>query len=156
MAEFIAVASQTIQPGASAVFYNAGSFYPNYIFHDDGSSIVRIATLVNPWVAWGGCCCQRMPMTVYPVAFHGNIAVPTGQTVGEISLAVVNGGEIEQATIMRSTPSAVEEFNSVGTDILVAVPAICGCGSIAIRNTSTIPILLENAVLVVDPPTVRS
>lgn len=155
MAEFIAVASQTIQPGASAVLYNANNFFPNYLFHDDGSSIVRLAVMSNPWSTWRMCCCQRMPMTVYPVAFHGNIAVPTGQTVGEISMAIVNGGEIEPATIMRSTPAAVEEFNSIGTDILVAVPAICGCGSVAIRNTSTIPVTLENAVLVVDPPTVR-
>lgn len=156
MAEFIAVADQTIQPGASAVLFNANNFFPNYMFHDDGSSIVRLGILTNPWMAWGGCCCRnRMPMTVYPVAFHGNIAVPTGQTVGEISMAIVNGGEIEQATIMRSTPAAVEEFNSIGTDILVAIPAICGCGSVAVRNTSNIPIILENAVLVIDPPTVR-
>lgn len=155
MAEFIAVADQTIQPGASAILYNANNFFPNYMFHDDGSSIVRLAALTNPWASWRNCPCMGMPMTVYPVAFHGNIAVPTGETVGEISMAIVNGGEIEQATIMRSTPAAVEEFNSIGTDILVAVPAICGCGSIAVRNTSNIPIILENAVLVVDPPTVR-
>jgi hypothetical protein len=87
----------------------------------------------------------------YEVAFHANIAVPTGGTAGEpISLALAIDGEIDPSSIMTITPAAVEEFSNVGADIIVAVPSICRCGSVSVRNISDQAIEVQNANIVFD------
>jgi hypothetical protein len=44
----------------------------------------------------------------FKVTFGGNIAIPTGGTVGPISLAIAIDGEAVPATTMIVTPAAVE------------------------------------------------
>lgn len=92
-----------------------------------------------------------MPMAMYTVEFHGNIAIPEGGTVGEIQLAVAIDGEIDPSSIMKVTPAAVEQYSNVGAAIIVAVPAICRCSSVSIRNTSTQAINVTNANLIIVP-----
>lgn len=155
MAEYSANAVQTVAVGAPVLFTE--SPLPcdrGFIFHREGSGVFRLASpshmsACQNW-GWGGCCCQ-MPEAVYEVAFHANIAIPTDPagTVEPISLAVAIDGEPDLSSTMIITPAAAGDYGNVGAEIMVAVPAICGCESVAVRNTSTQPILVQNANLVV-------
>lgn len=83
----------------------------------------------------------------YLVTFSGNIAVPTGETVGEVSLGIAADG-ILAGSIMRATPAAVEEYFNVSTQHYVDVPVCCGntcCVDVSVQNTSDIPVLVDNA-----------
>ena len=51
---------------------------------------------------------------------------------------------------MIVTPAAVGDFANVGAEIIVAVPSLCGCESISVRNTGTQAIDVQNANLTVD------
>lgn len=100
-------------------------------YHRDGSSTIR---LLKPGR--------------YLVTFSGNIAVPTGETVGEVSLAITADGGILGGSIMRATPAAVEEFFNVSTQHYVDVPYCCGSvgiANVAVVNNSDIPVLVDNA-----------
>lgn len=84
----------------------------------------------------------------YLVTFSGNIAVPTGETVGEVSLGIIADGGILSGSIMRVTPAAVEEYFNVSTQHYVDFPECCGnvcCVNVAIQNTTDIPVLVDNA-----------
>lgn len=96
-----------------------------------------------------------MPSTVYSVAFHCNVQIPEGGTVGPISLALVIDGEVDPSSIMTVTPAAVQEAFNVGAEILVSVPAICGCNKVSVRNIGTAPVEVSNANIVFDLSGVR-
>jgi hypothetical protein len=51
--------------------------------------------------------------------------VPTGQTVGPITLALAINGEGVPTSSMIETPAAVEEFNNVYSSIFIDVPNGC-------------------------------
>jgi hypothetical protein len=147
MPEFIAT-EQTVQPGASVIFGAASApCNRGLVFHRPNSGLFRLASPRTMGYSHCGCC--GMPEADYLVSFNGNIAVPTGGTVEEITLSVAEEGESDAGSLMRFTPAAVEEYGNVGTDIIVSIPYICGCGSVAIRNTSAQPITLSNGVLTV-------
>ena len=97
-----------------------------------------------------GCGCRRIYTTNYEVEVHANIEIPTGGTVEKIQLAIAVDGVIDPASIMSFTPAAVEVAGNVGTSIIVSVPSICGCDSVAVVNASTQPITVNNASLVFD------
>ena len=160
MAEYSANAIQTVTPNSSVIFTESPvACNRGLIFHRDESGVFRLASprVINGgcnsgWnVGWNtGCCCnQSMPEAMYLVTFHANIAVPTGGTVGPISLAIAIDGDPDPSSTMIITPAAVEEFGNVGAEIIVAVPAICGCESVSVRNTSTGDVLVQNANLVI-------
>jgi hypothetical protein len=96
-----------------------------------------------------------MPTANYVVSFHANIQVPEGGTVEPISLALAIDGEIDPSSEMIFTPAAVEEFGNVSAEIIVAVPAICRCSTVSVRNTSTQPIEVQNANIVIDYAGIR-
>lgn len=131
MIELINTAVQTVQPG-QAVVYNETVFRSRRGaegYRGDGG----LVKLNAPGV------CEA----VYEVNFHANIAVPTGETVGEISVAITQDGEALNGTIARVTPAAVEEYFNVSAQTLVV--ASCGCCvPVTVRNTSDIPILVDN------------
>ena len=79
----------------------------------------------------------------YLVSFAGNIAVPTGETVGEVSLALTYDGAVLGGSTMRATPAAVEEYFNVSTQHYVDVYCSC-CVNVAVENTGTIPVLVDN------------
>ena len=103
----------------------------------------------------GGRCCGNMPTANYEVAFHANIQIPTGGTVGPISLAIFVDGDEDPSSTMTVTPAAVEEPFNVGADIIVAVPSICRCSSVSVRNVGTEPVEVLNANIVFDFTGVR-
>jgi hypothetical protein len=96
-----------------------------------------------------------MPEALYEVAFHANVQIPTGGTVGSVSIALVLDGEVDSSSIMTVTPAAVEQLQNVGADIIVSVPAICRCSRVSVRNISTQDIQIQNANIIFDAAGVR-
>lgn len=80
--------------------------------------------------------------------FGGNIAIPTGGTVGEISIALSVDGEALGASTATVTPAAVENFFNVSAFAYVDVPKGC-CVTIGVKNVNTQTIELSNANLAV-------
>lgn len=107
------------------------------IIHRNGSGLVTLRGLTDQ-------CRAR-----FRVSFGGNIAVPTGETVGPISLAIAISGESVAATTMISTPAAVEEYNNVYASVFLDIPRGC-CAQISVRNTSDIDINVQNANLIIE------
>ena len=105
--------------------------------HRAGSGLVSLKGITNQ-------CRAR-----YRVSFGGNIAVPTGETVGPIELALAIEGEAMQSTAMIVTPAAVEEFFNVFSAIFIDVPRGC-CMNISVQNISDIPVNVQNANLIVE------
>ena len=80
----------------------------------------------------------------YLVTFSGNIAVPEGETVGEVSMGITQDGEVINGSVMRVTPAAVENYFNVSTQHYI--DAYCGCCvTVSVRNNGTIPVLVDNA-----------
>lgn len=152
-AEYSANAAQNIVANASAIFTETPvPCRRGLIYHRDESGIFRLA---SPSQIGNGCyqrrsCCCGMPMANYLVHFGGNIAVPTGGTPEEISMALVIDGEVDPSSTMIYTPAAAGDFGNIGTTIIVQVPWICRCASVSVRNTSTQAITLQNANMVID------
>lgn len=148
-AEFSANAVQVVPVGGSMIFTETPvPCVRGLVYHRDDTGLFRLA---NRFFRQNVTQCWRRN-TNYEVAFHANIAVPEGSTIPEegISLALVVDGEIDPSSTMIFVPAAVEDFGNVGADIIVSVPAICSCSSVSVRNTSTIPINVQNANLIVD------
>lgn len=156
-AEFSANALQTVAAGGSVIFTETPvPCNRGLVYHRDDSGLFRLASPSTMGCNTRRCCCGSMPTANYEVAFHCNVAVPTGGTVEAISLAIAIDGEIDPSSTMTVTPAAVEEFFNAGADVIVAVPAICRCSTIAIRNVSTQAVEVINANLVIDFNGVRS
>ena len=149
--EYSANALQTVAAGGSIIFTESPvPCNRGLIYHREESGLFRLA---SPSVMGSGyrpgCCCD-MPTANYEVAFHANIQIPTGGTVGPISLAVYVDGDVDPSSTMTVTPAAVEDPFNVGADIIVAVPWICRCSSVSVRNIGTDPIEVLNANIVFD------
>ena len=136
--EITANAAQTVAVN-QAVLFTETAVPGNYsMMHREGSGLVGLRGLPN------GQLRAR-----FLVEFGANIAVPTGETVGPISLAIAINGEPIPTSSMISTPAAVEEYNNVSASIYIDVPIGC-CSQVSIENTSTIPVSVQNANLIVE------
>lgn len=143
MAEFSNDARQIINPGASAVFtVTVEPCRYGLVRHREGAGNFLLSGYVSPTA----CGCRRSAK--YFVDFGANIAVPEGQTVGPISVAVSLDGAIVPATQMTVTPAAVEEFFNVSRAANIDVWRGC-CETVTVVNTSTIPIAMTNANIVI-------
>ena len=156
-AEYSANAIQTVAAGGSVIFTESPvPCNRGLIYHRDESGAFRLASPTA--IGCGcrrGCCCMDYPTANYQVAFHANIQIPEDGTVEPISLAIAIDGEVDASSIMTITPAAVEELGNVGADVIVAVPCICRCSSVSVRNVSTQPIEVVNANIVFDFAGVR-
>ena len=135
--EIIANAVQTVAANQNVYFTDTVTCGGCSIVHRDGSGLVTLRGITNQ-------CRAR-----YKVTFNANVAIPTGGTVGPISLAIAAEGEPLVYSTMISTPTAVESFNNLGVTIVIDVPRGC-CYSIAVRNIGTDSVLVENANLIVE------
>lgn len=135
--EITANAAQTVAANQNALFTETAVPGSCSILHREGSGLVTLRGLTNQ-------CRAR-----FKVTFGANIAIPTGGTVGPISLALAISGEPVQTTTMIVTPAAVEEFFNVSTSIYLDVPASC-CMTIAVENTSTTSVSVQNANLIIE------
>ena len=138
MAEFTAVAQQTVEPNQNILFTDVAVRGNSSILHREGSGLITLR---------GMPCCQARAR--FRVGFGGNIAIPTDGTVEPISVAIAINGEAVPSTRMIVTPAAVEEFFNVSRDVHIDIPAGC-CTQISVENTSTGDILVENANLIVE------
>ena len=137
MAEFTNVFVQQIAAHGNAVFSETPVSGSNCIVHRDGSGIITLRGMTNQ-------CRAR-----YKVVFGGNIAIPTGGAVGPISVAIAVEGEALGSATAVVTPAAVEDFFNVFAAAFIEVPRGC-CVTVAVKNTSTETIELENANVIVE------
>lgn len=141
-AEYSANMAQTVPAGGSVIFTESPvPCSRGLVYHRDDSGLFRLA---NKYF--------RQGRTNYEVAFHANIAIPEGQTAPAdgIQLAIAIDGEIDPSSTMISDVTVAETYDNVGSDIIVTVPCICSCSAVSVRNTSTIPILVQNANIIFD------
>lgn len=149
-AEYSANAVQTVAANATVIFTESPvPCNKGLIFHRDESGSFLLASNA-PSNNTCACGCRKIYETRYQVAFHANIAVPTGGTVEEIQLALVIDGSTDPSSIMRFTPAAVEEYGNVGADIIVSVPSLCRCNNVSVQNIGTQAIEVQNANIVFD------
>ena len=137
MAEFTAVALQNVAENQNIQFTETPVCGNCSIVHREGSGLVTLRGLTNQ-------CRAR-----FRVFFSGNIAIPTGGTVGPISLAISINGEPVSSTNMIVTPAAVEEFQNVASAVFLDIPAGC-CSQISVKNTRSQAIDVQNANLIVE------
>lgn len=135
--EIIANALQTVPVNQNVYFTDEVTCGNCSITHRDGSGLVNLRGITNQ-------CRAR-----FKVTFGGNIAIPTGGTVGPISLALSLDGEAMPSTTMIVTPAAVNQFFNVFSAIFIDVPRGC-CATLGVTNTSTQPIDVQNANLIVE------
>lgn len=141
MPEYVANAVQTVPVGQTVRFTEtAVPCKKGYVLHREGSGIFTLRGIVN-----NACSCSAQ----YKVTFGGNIAVPAEETVGAVSLAFAIDGETINGTEMIVTPAAVDEYFNVGRSVFISVPRGC-CLAIAVENTSTIPVNIQNANLIIE------
>ena len=134
--EIIANAVQTVQANQNVYFTDTVICGNGSISHRDDSGLVTLRGVTNQ-------CRAR-----FMVTFGGNIAVPTGGTVGPLSLAIAIEGEPVPATTMIVTPAAVEQFFNVKSSVFIDVPRGC-CTRISVENTSDEAIVVQNANLII-------
>lgn len=137
MAEYTNVFLQGIAANQNAIFSETPVHGSNCIVHREGSGIVTLRGMTNQ-------CRAR-----YKVTFGANIAIPTGGTVGPISVAIAVEGEALGSATAIVTPAAVNEFFNVFAAVFIEVPRGC-CVTVSVKNTSTQEIDMENANLIVE------
>lgn len=142
MAEYRYNANQTIPAGATAIFSN--DFFPcnkGLIVHQNDSGLFQVRGIVNnPCAEYGKL----------KINFSANVAIPeTGTATEPISVAITVNGVTEPATTMISTPNAVSQFNSISREVEIPIPRGC-CQNVAITNTSTQDIEMQNAIIDLD------
>jgi len=148
MAEYSANAVQTVNPGEAIVFTETPvPCNRGFVRHRDDTG----SFLLSGYVPNTRCCCNRAQSANYLVDFGANIAIPTGETVGPISVAIAIDGTTVPSTTMTVTPAAVEEFFNVSRAANVQIWRGC-CETVSIRNTSNIPILVQNANVLFSRP----
>lgn len=136
MAQYTNVFVQQIAANANAVFGETPVAGSNCIVHREGSGIITLRGITNQ-------CRAR-----YLVTFNGNIAIPTGGTVGPISIAIALDGEPLGSATATVTPAAVgDEFN-VSMSAYVDVPKGC-CVTVSVKNVNAQTIELQNASMIV-------
>lgn len=139
MAELTAVAVQTVSANGNVLFTDDIGFRGcnrRLVYHRPGTGTVSVRGLPG---------CNFTPLTII---YGANIAVPTGGTVGEISLALAVDGEVIGSTERLFTPAAVEEYGNVTALAEILVPSWLPL-SFAVVNTSGQDILVQNASLIV-------
>lgn len=86
---------------------------------------------------------------VYRVSFNSNVSIPTGGTVQQTSVAIIQDGEVIPGSTMLYTPAAVAVPGNIATDVLVKVYQCCFTSTLSVRNTGADPINMQDANIVV-------
>lgn len=139
MAEFTYNPVQEVADGGSVILNTAIGCNKGYVLHREESGIVTLRGIVNN-------PCARFAR--YQCFFDANIAVPTGGTVGEISLSLAISGEAIPTSLAAVTPTVVDAYFNVVSTAFIDVPMGC-CFNISVENTSGAPINVRNANLIV-------
>jgi len=152
MAEYSANAIQIVNPGESIVFTESTSpCRRGFVRHRDGTGNFLLSGYV-PF--FGGCNCGcgcGNNSAEYLVDFGANISIPTGGTVGPISVAISVDGATVPASNMIVTPAAVDQYFNVSRSINVDIWRGC-CETVTVRNTSDQPIQVQNTNIIFSRP----
>lgn len=145
MAEYLANAVQQIVLNAPAIFTASIPCRRGNIYHEGDTGIFILRGVANQCFA------------TYQVTFNGNIAVPTGGTVGPIAVAIAVNGEPRLTSRAIFTPAAVGDYGNVTSTAIIRVPRGC-CFSLSVESVpasadaTAVPapvIELQNANLVI-------
>ena len=136
--EITANAVQTVTENGNVVFTNTSVAGSSCIVYRQGSWLVTLRGLTN------GQCRAR-----FRVTFGGNVAIPTGGTVGPITVAIGINGEPVQTSEMIVTPAAVNEYFNVYRSMFLDVPRGC-CSQVSVENLTGGSILVQNANLTIE------
>lgn len=139
MAEYIYNPIQQVEQNQNILLNDSIPCSKGYVVHRNGAGILTLRGIVN------NSCAS---FARYQITFNGNIAIPTGGTVEEISVALALDGEALQTSRARVTPAAVENYFNVTSTAIVNVPRGC-CYTIAVENTSGQAIEVQNSNVVV-------
>lgn len=122
MAEYIQSPNpQNVAFGQNLLLIDSIPCTKGYVVHRNGSGILTLRGITPN-------CFAR-----YQVTFNGNIAIPTGGTVGAIATALAIDGEPLQSSRAIVTPAAVEQYFNVTNTAIITVPKGC-CYTIAVEN----------------------
>ena len=136
--EYSFIATQSVDVDENVLFLNGNRCCKKgLIMHNDSSGVFRVKGVANS--------CK----TIYKVHFNANIAVSAGGTVGEISVALVQNGEVLRNAVGTVTPTVAEAFFNTGFETFIELPCGC-CDTISVRNISDTPIDVINANIVID------
>lgn len=139
MAEYVYVPVQTVAVGQNVLLEDSIPCTRGLVFHRNGSGILTLRGTSN-----SVNCCNSFAR--YQVTFNANIAVPATETAGPIELTLTqSGGEILSSKAIV-TPTAVDAYFNVTVTAIITVPRCC-CYDVAVENTSTIPVNVQNANL---------
>ncbi len=137
MAEFTYNPIQEVGVNQNVILNTTIPCNKGYVLHRNESGIVTLRGIVNN-------PCARSAR--YRVQYDGNLAVPTGETPGAISVSIAIDGEAIPTSNAIVTPTVVDTYFNVVSFAIVDVPAGC-CYTISVENTSTIPINVQNSNL---------
>lgn len=147
MAEYTAVATQTVNPGETVIFTaSPDACSRGFVRHRDETGNF----LLSGWLP-NSCGCRCKKNATYLIDFGANVSIPEGGTVGPISLAIAVDGATLPASIMTVTPAAAEEEFNVSRAINVDVWRGC-CETVSVRNISDQPIQVQNANIIFARP----
>lgn len=135
MAEFTSTIQQ-VAAGQNAVLDN-DVIRSRCVSHRTGSGLICVDN--------SGCDCKPAR---YKVFVKANISIPTGGTVGPISLGIALNGEIVQSSVTTVTPAATGDEFSVATEEIVNAGK-CPV-NIAVRNPNTQTIQVSDLVVIVE------
>ena len=135
--EIIANALQTVVANQNVYFTDTITGGSMSISHRSNSGLVSLFGNTNQ-------CRAR-----FKVTFGANIAIPEGETVGPVTLAIAIDGEAVQSTTMIVTPTAVETFFNVFSAIFIDVPR-GNVETVSVKNIGDIPVDVENANLIIE------
>ena len=135
MAEFTSTIQQ-VAAGQNAVL-DVDVIKSRCVSHRTGSGLICVDN--------SGCDCKPAR---YKVFVKANISIPTGGTVGAISLGIALNGEIVQSSIATVTPAATGDEFSVATEEIINAGK-CQV-NIAVRNPNTQTIQISDLVVIVE------
>lgn len=142
MPEYVANSIQTVDVGQNVRFTETPvPCKKGYVLHREGSGLFTLRGIVNNTC---GCYAQ------YKVSFGANIAIPPdGVAPDQISLAIAIDGEVVESTRAVITPAVADRFWNIGESVYINVPRGC-CLTVAVENSSTVPINVANANLIIE------
>lgn len=120
MAEYLAVAEQSVALNQPIVFTASIPCTKGYVYHEDETGIFILRGCTNN-------CFAR-----YQITYNGNISVPEDGELTPIGVAISVNGETRLSSLAVFTPQAVDELGNVTSTAIITVPKGC-CFSVAVR-----------------------
>ena len=112
-AEYLANASQEVALNGPVLFTASIPCRRGCVYHEDETGVFILRGKTNQCFA------------TYQVVFNGNVAIPTGGTVGPVALAIAINGEPRVTSRAIFTPAAVEEYGNLTSTAIIKVPKGC-------------------------------